>query len=1544
MEETKIVELIVRKSRQMYPKGQQFNIEGEYAIISFYVIDEIEGKVHKDKVWDTIMVKGVMPEIKAGEDYHLIAVETYDERYKNYSYDVSYIGERISVMEDIEDIRMVLEESTSVSLASRIIELPNVKEILDNRDVEALKQVKGIGDKLCVKIMDNYHEKLKSGIYLIKLTRLGLNSTMIESLVEKYSNYEVIYNKIKENPYMLADDVKGIGFMKADALAEMFGIAQNSTFRIEAYVSHILKEEANTGKSFVFTKDVLNTIRSNTKKEYPIEKEVLTETFERMKKHNKLWWNDNKSVLASPYVRDTELEIANHLIRIMGAKITPDLSTMDETIRAIEKRKGFEYTSEQREGIETVLKNPLVVVTGLAGCVDCDTEFFNGVEWKKISEYEEGDMVLQYNLDGTANLTKPKSFVKKECEEMTLITNKSGRINQCLSDEHNVVYLTSKNNIAKKPFYKVKKQHLESEAGFNGRFITTFNYNGNGINMSDEDIRVSVMAIADGSFVKNTSRCYLNIQKQRKINRAKDLLDKANISYEITKKGNGFTLIKFNSPIRAREFDDFWYNCTNKQLEVVCDEVLNWDGSLSNDRMRFTTTSKKTADFIQFAFSSIGKRTTISVKNRVGEKYKSGYTRKSIEYDVHISKGSTLLRIRGDKRRNFEDKAKMESYKTKDGYKYCFEVESSMLVLRRNNRIFITGNTGKTTVLEPMTSIFVDQQGQNLIQCALAGKASQRIKEVTGYLAETIHSTLDYNPKNKTKENPTPFGYNEDNPLRADIIICDEFSMVDASLTLALLKAIPTGTRLYLVGDYGQLQCIGFGDILLDLINSGIIPVVKLTQIHRQAQASAIITESIKIRNQQHIIEADEEGYKILGELQDLEIDVTKDRDLLQKRVIKYFKEGLEREHDNIMEVQVVCATRVRGDLSTFEINNIIKDLVNPLKEDEMFAECVVDKGHKYKITKGDKVIITKNNRKALVWSEEVQDYVQGMVCNGNMGMVKEVTTNNMVVDIEGVGTVLVEKKKFNDIELAYAVTCHKCVVGDTLILTDKGLKTIKEVVENKNSVVYNGEKLEKPSDYIKIGREETFKVVTTRGYNITGTDDHKVDFIDRDGNIGVKTIGELESGDALILRLNSDIYGDNISFPDSCYDTYNIRHNTIKYKDYPKILNNELSELLGMIVADGTIDRKRLKFSKKYLEVSERFSYLIKKYFGYEVSPKLRPSGDYMCEVNSTYISNFFMGIDGLKSHKKDIPNIIMETNKENQYAFLRGLFEDGTVNIKKGKFDHIELAMGTGTKTMLKKVQQMLLNMGIVCTLREYKINDKEKNVIYIYKDFANVFFDNIGFISAFKQERLKKCLIKEKRNSDRKSIPFINNLMREVVTDNTDIKLLDKSLKNIIFSSSEKATKNITLTMLKRFLNIYGNIEDERVEYLKRFLKDFYVDTVEKIETNGLEEVYCVTMPKTHKFTQNGFMAWNCQGSQANYVVVAVDSSAWMMLCCEWLYTAITRAKKHCALVGETKAIRRCCYNLMGNHKSTFLPSFFDEFKEKIKKLKEVLTNNK
>ena len=1028
MEEKNILEAIVTKDKMFFPKGSRYNDEGEFTIITFSVEEVIQGKPKKHPIYGTITVKGNMPRIVAGKKYHLVANEVYDETYKNYNYEVNYIGDRVYSIDNKEDIKTVLQEVTSENNVNKIMELENIVEILKNKDASALQQVKGIGESLSAKIIEKFSDKSKFGMSRVILSRMGLSERMIEHLRERYSNYDLALEKVKKNPYMLADEVKGIGFLRADALAKKFNIEQNSPFRIAAFVSYYLNKSANEGRSFVSTREVLENLRSNTDKEFPIAREVITETFNSMKYKNELWWNDNKSILALPHIRKIELEIANHLMRLMSSEEQYDMDVLEPTIKTLEKRKGFNYTDEQREGIKTVMESPVVVVTGKAGCVDCETEFLTEGGWKRIDSYKEGDKVLQFNEDRTANFVYPERYIKQPTQGLTHITNLTGRINQVLSDNHTFVYETSKGNINKKTFKEVKDRHLSEGTGFHGRILTTFDYNGEGIDVSDDMIRVMVMTFADGSFYKNTTTCHLRVKKERKIERARKLLSKAKINYKERITKEGYTIFTYSMPTREKRYSNYWYKCSNNQLKIVCDEVLRWDGSIgAGGRKTFSTTIKTDADFIQFAFSSIGMRATISTYDRVGQTHKGeNYIRKSKEYTVVISKKSTKLGLVGDNRKNLRDKAKMEEYKSIDGYEYCFTVPSGMLVLRRGDRIFITGNCGKTAILEPMTEILIKQQGKKITQCALSGKASQRMAEVTGYPAATVHTTLQYNPK---------FGgflRGENYPLETDVIVWDEFSMADAKLVLDLLKATKTGTKLCLVGDNGQLQSIGFGDVLLDLINSGIVPVVELTQIHRQAQASAIITESIKARNLNHIVSLGEEGHKILGELQDLEVDTTKDKTLLQSKVIKYFKEALKREKGDIMEVQVVVATRTRGDLSTFALNNLIKDIVNPYNVSksgviqENYAECVVDKTHKYKVTVGDKIIITKNNRKVGIWNEEEETFEQGMVCNGNIGIVKKIELEHMLIEVYGVGLVMISKKDYNTIELGYAVTIFK--------------------------------------------------------------------------------------------------------------------------------------------------------------------------------------------------------------------------------------------------------------------------------------------------------------------------------------------------------------------------------------------------------------------------------------------------------------------------------------------------------------------------------------
>lgn len=346
----------------------------------------------------------------------------------------------------------------------------------------------------------------------------------------------------------------------------------------------------------------------------------------------------------------------------------------------------------------------LTLRSGASGCVDADTEFFNGLGWKKISEYSDGDKVLQYNADGSTNLVSPIRYIKSPCNEMWHFETKYG-LNQTLSDEHNVVYITSKGNLAEKPMSELVQMHNSSKCGFGGKFITTFHYNGNGIALTDSEIRVMCAVICDGTFnyrllEKNKdkndwTKCRFHLKKERKKHRLRMLFRDAHITFrEYESTAEGYTDFVAYVPLRCKEFGDDWYHCTNAQMKIICDEVMYWDGDYKR-KTCFSTTSKKTADFIQYAFSCTGNRATISIDDRRRDRKDGKTINHNICYDVIVSrKTSGLCSIKGDG----VGKTNIERVNTIDGYKYCFTVPSHMLVLRRNNKIFITGNSGKTTL------------------------------------------------------------------------------------------------------------------------------------------------------------------------------------------------------------------------------------------------------------------------------------------------------------------------------------------------------------------------------------------------------------------------------------------------------------------------------------------------------------------------------------------------------------------------------------------------------------------------------------------------------------------------------------------------------------------------------------------------------------------------------------------------------------------------------------------------------------------------------
>ena len=366
---------------------------------------------------------------------------------------------------------------------------------------------------------------------------------------------------------------------------------------------------------------------------------------------------------------------------------------------------------DQIDGIRTGIKTldrylmkiffgTLNIITGINGCVSADTEYFNGTEWKKISEYKQGEKVLQYNADGSATLVEPERYHKYPCEKFWKLRSVYG-VDQLVSDEHNVVYLTSKGNIEKKSVAELVAQHNSSKNGFQGKFITTFNYSGDGIALTDEEIRVMCAVACDGSIIyrKNAADlCHINIKKARKKERIEQLLHDAGIEYKkgiYNPKDPEYATYIFVPPVVTKAFGADWYQCSAHQLNVIAEEIVFWDGCKSNDRVSFSTAQKEMADFVQFAFSSSGYRSVITSYDRRGTK-RGQYVRKSIEYNVHATKSihPTIF--------NVKKRIDIEQVDSVDGMKYCFTVPSGMLVLRHNGRINITGNSGKSSFINQL--------------------------------------------------------------------------------------------------------------------------------------------------------------------------------------------------------------------------------------------------------------------------------------------------------------------------------------------------------------------------------------------------------------------------------------------------------------------------------------------------------------------------------------------------------------------------------------------------------------------------------------------------------------------------------------------------------------------------------------------------------------------------------------------------------------------------------------------------------------------------
>lgn len=325
--------------------------------------------------------------------------------------------------------------------------------------------------------------------------------------------------------------------------------------------------------------------------------------------------------------------------------------------------------------------------------------------------------------------------------------------------------------------------------------------------------------------------------------------------------------------------------------------------------------------------------------------------------------------------------------------------------------LVLTGGpgTGKTTTLNAIIEL-LEIYGHKVAIAAPTGRAAKRITEITGHEAKTIHRLLEV----EWGENDTQsFSRNEKNPLDCDALIVDELSMTDVLLFQSLLRAVKFGCRLVLVGDSDQLPSVGAGNVLGDLIASGRVPVVALTEVFRQAQRSAIVMNAHRI---------------VSGELPQLDL---RDNDFFflplreKEKIMETVSDLCFRRLPDaygfrpLQEVQVLCPGR-KGELGTVALNQILQQRFNPphQKRPEVKVNGVV-------FRQGDKIMQVKNNYN-VEWTKD--DGTEGTgIFNGDVGVLEEVDKLRGVLKVRFDDKLaLYSVDNAEELEHAYAMTVHK--------------------------------------------------------------------------------------------------------------------------------------------------------------------------------------------------------------------------------------------------------------------------------------------------------------------------------------------------------------------------------------------------------------------------------------------------------------------------------------------------------------------------------------
>ena len=341
----------------------------------------------------------------------------------------------------------------------------------------------------------------------------------------------------------------------------------------------------------------------------------------------------------------------------------------------------------------------------------------------------------------------------------------------------------------------------------------------------------------------------------------------------------------------------------------------------------------------------------------------------------------------------FEKEPDITAISMKTGINYDDLQAEAIRTAVHNKVMVLTGGpgTGKTTTEDGIIAAF-KEMGLHILLAAPTGRAAKRMTEATGMEAKTIHRLLEFNPAEGYKRN-------DENPLEGDALIIDECSMIDIVLMNSLLKAVPSNMRLLLVGDVDQLPSVGAGNVLRDIIDSGVVPVVRLTRIFRQALTSRIIMNA-------HAINEGRMPDIRNGKQSDFFFMECEEPEQIASTIVDLVSHRLPKAYNVPRSSIQVLTPMQRSAIGANSLNMSIQQRVNPTGNGLTRAGFV--------FRKGDRVLQLKN------------DYTKE-VFNGDIGLITAVNMEDRTLTVSFDGQeVEYESTELDELSLAYATTIHK--------------------------------------------------------------------------------------------------------------------------------------------------------------------------------------------------------------------------------------------------------------------------------------------------------------------------------------------------------------------------------------------------------------------------------------------------------------------------------------------------------------------------------------